>query len=445
MIDWFVVALRHYAELAFFLAPAISHLLGKLHFGGFSLGAVTGTLLAGLLVGQFGVTVFPDVKQCFPVPFSFSTDCRCGLEFFQGLRKGGLSQVAVATFVATTGLVVVYFVARAFSCDPETAGGVVAGSLTESATIGTTGDAIPRLEIDDAARAVTANNILMAFAMTYLIGVVGAAWFLAQIGPRLIGVDHAKAVPSTRHGSVATVASLRKLSRPIAASSCGPTVCPTAAMSLASPSRPFFPASASALSVYAATARSLKPCPPPSCRPATSPPSMAAARFSCSRSKVRLPEGPGRGTARYSGRGGGCARVTNPNVDGKARQVLFDSPPPVAFSCAAYCATGMERTISWDLRIQRGDILTLAGSQKHIEDAVRAISVPDRPEELMDMVFVSAVIVIGRPDRDSGVGFRQIGTWTVPECRRVVRGSPLGMVPCHATNDWPHSHTYSMA
>jgi putative transport protein len=55
----------------------------------------------------------------------------------------------------------------------------------------------------------------------------------------------------------------------------------------------------------------------------------------------------------------------------------------------------MELTISWDLRVQRGDILTLAGSQKHIEDAVRAVGVPDRPEESTDMVFVSAGIVIG--------------------------------------------------
>jgi putative transport protein len=37
----------------------------------------------------------------------------------------------------------------------------------------------------------------------------------------------------------------------------------------------------------------------------------------------------------------------------------------------------------------------LAGSQKHIEDAVRAVGVPDRPEESTDMVFVSAGIVIG--------------------------------------------------
>ena len=133
------------------LTLGMGHLLGKLHLGGFSLGAVTGTLLAGVLVGQLGVTVSPQVKQCFFVLFLFSIGYRCGPQFFQGLRKHGLSQAAVAAIVATTGLVVT-FLARVFGNDPGTAAGVIAGSLTESATIGTAGDAIARLAMSDGAR-----------------------------------------------------------------------------------------------------------------------------------------------------------------------------------------------------------------------------------------------------------------------------------------------------
>ena len=33
------------------------------------------------------------------------------------------------------------------------------------------------------------NRIPVAFAVTYLIGVIGAAWFLAQLAPRLMGVN----------------------------------------------------------------------------------------------------------------------------------------------------------------------------------------------------------------------------------------------------------------
>jgi putative transport protein len=45
--------------------------------------------------------------------------------------------------------------------------------------------------------------------------------------------------------------------------------------------------------------------------------------------------------------------------------------------------------------VQRGDIVTLVGSQDRVEHVARRIGVPDRPEETTDMVFVSAGIVIG--------------------------------------------------
>jgi putative transport protein len=118
MVDWFVAVLRQHAELTFFLTLAIGYLMGRLRYRGFSLGAVTGTLLAGVLVGQLGVKVSPEVKQCFFVLFLFSIGYRCGPQFFQGLRRDGLVQAAVATIVATTGLLVAYIVARVFAYDP---------------------------------------------------------------------------------------------------------------------------------------------------------------------------------------------------------------------------------------------------------------------------------------------------------------------------------------
>ena len=76
-----------------------------------------------------------------------------------------------------------------FSYDAGTAAGVIAGALTESATIGTASDAIGRLGLPPADAAAIINHIPVAFAVTYLIGVVGAAWFLAQIGPGIMGIN----------------------------------------------------------------------------------------------------------------------------------------------------------------------------------------------------------------------------------------------------------------
>ena len=61
--------------------------------------------------------------------------------------------------------------------------------MTELATIGTAGDAIAHLTISKDAQAHLTNQIPVAFAVTYLVGVIVAAWFLSQIGPRILGVD----------------------------------------------------------------------------------------------------------------------------------------------------------------------------------------------------------------------------------------------------------------
>jgi putative transport protein len=189
MIDWFTGVLREHPEIAFFLVLGIGYLLGRLRLGTFTLGAVTGTLLAGVAVGQLGVTVSGEVKQSFFLLFLFSIGFRTGPQFFRGLRRDGIQQAALAAIVATAGLVVAYVVARLFRYDAGTAAGLVAGALTESATIGTASDAIARLGLPEADALATINRIPVAFAVTYLIGVVGAAWFLSQLAPRIMGVD----------------------------------------------------------------------------------------------------------------------------------------------------------------------------------------------------------------------------------------------------------------
>jgi len=189
MIEILVDVLRQHPEVTFFLVLGIGYLLGKLKLGSFTLGAVTGTLLAGVAVGQLGVQVSGEVKQCFFLLFLFSIGFRTGPQFFRGLKSDGLQQAALAAIVATTGLVMAYVVSRLLGYDAGTAAGVIAGALTESATIGTASDAIARLGLSDAEQAAMTNRIPVAFAVTYLVGVIGAAWFLAQIAPRIMGIN----------------------------------------------------------------------------------------------------------------------------------------------------------------------------------------------------------------------------------------------------------------
>ncbi|MDR5781373.1 aspartate-alanine antiporter [Caballeronia sp. LZ065] len=187
--DWFRNILRFHPEVTFFLVLGLGYALGKLRIGSFTLGAVTGTLLAGVLVGQLGLKISGDVKQCFFLLFLFSIGFRTGPQFFRGMRRDGLQQALLAAIVATTGLVVAFIVSKLLGYPAGTAAGVVAGSLTESATIGTATDAITRLALSDADRQMLTNQIPVAFAVTYLVGVIGAAWILSQLAPKLMKVD----------------------------------------------------------------------------------------------------------------------------------------------------------------------------------------------------------------------------------------------------------------
>ena len=101
MLEGIQGILQSHPEIAFFLVLGLGYLFGKIALGSFKLGAVTGTLLAGVLVGQLGVTLPNEVKQCFFLLFLFAIGFRTGPQFFRGLKSDGLAHAALAAIVAT--------------------------------------------------------------------------------------------------------------------------------------------------------------------------------------------------------------------------------------------------------------------------------------------------------------------------------------------------------
>ena len=278
--------------------------------------------------------------------------------FSRACARTGWRRPPVAAIVATTGLVVVYVVARAFGYDPGTAGGVIAGSLTESATIGTTGDAISRLEIGDAARTVMANNIPVAFAVTYLIGVVGAAWFLAQIGPRLMGVDLAKACAeyeAQMGGGSRKPPGIVSAYRGIELRA---YLVPEGSDVIGKPVKDILPGERFFVERVRRDGQIIE------AEPTTNLQAGDIAAISGRREvlvqqvDVRLPEVedvelldvPAERVDVF---------VTNPNVDGKTLQELSDLPFARGVFLRRVLRNRMEMAITMDLRVQRGDILTL--------------------------------------------------------------------------------------
>jgi len=188
-MNWFVDALRHNPELAIFLTLALGFLVGRLKIGGFSLGTVVGTLLAGVLIGQLDIKVPAIVKTVFFDLFLFTTGYKVGPQFFRALKKDAVSQVALTVVLCVTCLVSAFVAAQLLGYDMGTAAGLLAGAFSESTVIGTAGEAINRLAIPTEEKTRLINNIPIAYAVTYLIGTAGLVWFLPVIGPKLIGVN----------------------------------------------------------------------------------------------------------------------------------------------------------------------------------------------------------------------------------------------------------------
>ena len=189
MVDYLVTALREHQELAIFLTLAVGFFIGKLRVGSFSLGTVVGTLLAGVLIGQLDIKVPAIVKTVFFDLFLFTTGYKVGPQFFRGLRKDALPQLAVTVVLCVTCLLSAFTAARLLGYDMGTAAGLLAGAFTESTVIGTAADAINRLDLPAAEKTALVNNIPVAYAVTYLIGTGFVVWFLPTVGPWLMGTS----------------------------------------------------------------------------------------------------------------------------------------------------------------------------------------------------------------------------------------------------------------
>jgi putative transport protein len=186
---YFVASLRDNPELAIFLTLALGFLIGRLRFRAFSLGNVVGTLLAGVLVGQLDIAIDPLVKTVFFALFLFATGYKVGPQFFRGLKKSALPQLALTVVLCVTSLLTTLVAAKLLRYDSGTAAGLMAGAFTESTVIGTAGDTIDRLGLPEAERKRLQDAIPVAYAVSYLVGTGFVVWFLSYLAPRLLKVD----------------------------------------------------------------------------------------------------------------------------------------------------------------------------------------------------------------------------------------------------------------
>jgi len=184
-----VNALRENPEIAVFLTLAVGFWFGARKFGSFSLGTVTSTLLAGLLIGQLDIHVAPVLQNTFFVMFLFAVGFSVGPKFFPALKKDGLSQIVFTLIVCASGFLTAYAAAKLMGYNAGLTAGLLAGGMTNSGTLGVATANMHQLGLDPAETASMASLVAIGYAVTYPLGTAGEAWFLSSLAPKLLGID----------------------------------------------------------------------------------------------------------------------------------------------------------------------------------------------------------------------------------------------------------------
>jgi putative transport protein len=188
-MSWLADTLRRYPEIAIFLSLGIGYWVGGKSYKGFSLGAVTATLLVAIAIGQLHVTISPNVKSVFFLMFLFAVGYGVGPQFVRGIAKDGLPQALFSVVLCVLCLAAPIVAAKLAGYSIGSAAGLFAGSQTISASMGLATDAINRLGLPpDQAKALL-DAMPTAYAVSYIFGTVGSAVILATLGPVLLRID----------------------------------------------------------------------------------------------------------------------------------------------------------------------------------------------------------------------------------------------------------------
>jgi putative transport protein len=215
---FFIHALQTYPEIAIFLALAIGFWFGKLTLGSFSLGVVTSSLFAGLLIGQLHITIDPIVGSVFFTMFLFAVGYEVGPPLIHGLKSTGLPQVVFTIIVCLSAVATTYGVAVLLGYDKGLAGGLLAGATTNSGALGVATATLRQVTADPGQSTSLIALATLAYAVSYPFGTAGSAWFLAKLAPKIMRVDLVAACADydAKHGGSKPEAGVFSAYRPIA-------------------------------------------------------------------------------------------------------------------------------------------------------------------------------------------------------------------------------------
>jgi putative transport protein len=199
-MEWIHQIFTKSPEIALFLSLAAGYFIGQINFGKFQLGGVGGSLLAAVVISQFGVQIDNGVKSVMFAIFIYAVGYDSGPQFFNSLSRKTLREIAMAVFLAVSALATVLICAKLFGLNKGIAAGLAGGALTQSAIIGTAGDAIARLGLPLAETKALQSDVAIAYAVTYVFGSLGAIIVCVNILPKFMGQGLKEAAAEAEKG-----------------------------------------------------------------------------------------------------------------------------------------------------------------------------------------------------------------------------------------------------
>ena len=397
-MDWLFATLKQYPEVAIFLSLAFGYYFGKFTYKGIGLGSVTSTLIAGVVIGQIGITINQPLKAFAFLMFLFAVGYGVGPQFVRGIAKDGLPQAFFSVVQCVFCLITAFVVANVAGYDLGYAAGLYSGSQTISAAMGLSTDAINRLGLPAEQAKALIDSMPIAYAVTYMFGTMGSAIVIALLGPALLRIDLPAACKDyeekqggTKDLGGAGSAWHRWEVRAFRVRPDGRAVGLRAieAEALVPDARVFILRIRRNGKIEDATADTV----------VREGDVVAVAGL-----REVLVQVIGANATEVEDREllavpveGVDVLVTNKEVDGKTLADLAQRPAArgVFLRKITRGATATDIPILPSTKINRGDLFTLVGRTQDVAAATKMLGVADRPNDVTDMAFVGVAIVVG--------------------------------------------------
>ncbi len=191
----FFAFLQKNPYLLLFLVVGLAVWIGRVNVKGYGLGMVAGAIVIGCGISVWGSAYGAKLelnnfaKSLFYYLFMYGVGLRVGPSFINSLGGDGLKFTLLAVVTAFLGLGLSVAGAVLFDLPAGAAGGILAGSQTMSAAIGSAEQAISVIELPPGTtpEAVSAM-IALSYGITYIWGTVGIILIVKYL-PKWWGID----------------------------------------------------------------------------------------------------------------------------------------------------------------------------------------------------------------------------------------------------------------